>query len=59
MKLDEIREIAKQHGIKTGRMKKAELIRAIQHMEKNNPCFDTGKSSSCGQEGCLWREDCH
>lgn len=58
MKLDEIKEIARQHGIKVGRMKKAELVKAIQLAEQNDPCFETGKSAVCEQEECLWREDC-
>lgn len=58
MKLDEIRAIAIQHGIKAGKMKKAELIRTIQHLEKNNQCFETGQASDCGQDECLWRCDC-
>ena len=58
MKLDEIREIAKQHHIKTARMKKAELIRAIQQAEGNEQCFDSGNADACSQEKCLWREDC-
>jgi hypothetical protein len=58
MKLDEIKEIAKQHNIKVGRMKKAELIRAIQQAEENVVCFESGVSSSCGQGECSWREDC-
>lgn len=59
MKLDEVREIAKQHHIKTGKMKKAELIRAIQEAEGNEQCFDSGNAATCGQEGCLWRKDCN
>ena len=59
MKLDEIKEIAKQHHIKTGKMKKAELVRAIQAAEKNEQCFDSGNAATCGQEDCLWREDCN
>jgi len=59
MKIGEIREKAKQHGITAGKMKKAELVRAIQQIERNDPCFETGISVTCGQEGCLWREDCH
>ena len=59
MKIGEIKEIAKQHGIAAGKMKKAELVRAIQQVEKNNPCFETGVSVNCGQVACLWREDCH
>lgn len=58
MKLDEIKEIAKQLDIKAGKMKKADLIRAIQAAENNDVCFETGKAASCGQNACLWREDC-
>lgn len=58
MKLDEIKEIAKEHGIKVGKMKKSELIRCIQQAEGNEQCFETGKADVCGQAGCLWREDC-
>lgn len=58
MKLSEIIEIAKQHQIRTARMKKAELVCAIQLAEGNEPCFASGKASVCGQEMCLWREDC-
>ncbi|HPX60671.1 MAG TPA: SAP domain-containing protein [Deltaproteobacteria bacterium] len=59
MKIDVIKEIAKQHNIKTGKLKKAELIRAIQESEKNDACFETGKMDVCGQENCIWREDCN
>lgn len=58
MKLDEIKEMAKKHNIKVGKMKKAELVRAIQQAESNDVCFETGKVDSCGQDACLWREDC-
>ena len=58
MKLDEIKVIAKQHDIKAGKMKKADLIRAIQQAENNEVCFETGQAEACGQTGCLWREDC-
>ncbi|GAM10782.1 hypothetical protein OR1_03079 [Geobacter sp. OR-1] len=58
MKLDEIKEIAKVHSIKTAKAKKSELVRAIQNAEGNEPCFDNGKAAQCGQESCLWRKDC-
>ncbi len=58
MKIDEIKEIAKKHNIKVGKMKKAELIRAIQEAEKNDLCFETGQKDVCGQDQCLWRGDC-
>jgi len=59
MKLDEIKEIAKQHNIKSVRVKKADLVRAIQLAEGNDQCFDSGNATDCGQEKCLWREDCN
>ncbi len=58
MKLDEIREIARKRGIKAGKMKKADLVRAIQAAEGNPTCYETGVSGQCGQDACLWREDC-
>jgi hypothetical protein len=58
MKLEEIKKIAKQHDIKVGKMKKAELVRAIQAAEGNDVCFETGRASGCGQAECLWRADC-
>ncbi len=58
MKLEEIKEVAKQHNIKVGKMKKAELVRAIQEAENNDVCFETGMVNECGQEACAWREDC-
>lgn len=58
MKLEEIREIAKRHDIKAGRMKKGDLVRTIQQAEGNVVCFDTGIADECGQQKCLWREDC-
>ena len=57
MKLDEIKEIAKQHDIKIGKMKKGELIRTIQAAEGNDVCFETGQALVCGQADCLWRSD--
>lgn len=44
-------------GIKTGKMRKAELIRMIQQTEGHSPCFETAKND-CDQHDCCWREDC-
>jgi hypothetical protein len=57
MRVVEIREIAKKYGIKTGKMKKVELVRAIQEHEGNTPCFQAG-INPCDQLGCCWRSDC-
>ncbi len=58
MKLVEIRAIAAQQGIKSGKMNKGELIRTIQTAEGNEACFGSGLAVACGQAQCLWRDDC-
>jgi hypothetical protein len=58
MKLEEIKVIAKQLDIKVGKMKKADLVRAVQLAEGNDVCFETGKAAECAQDECLWRPDC-
>lgn len=58
MNLNEVKAIAKQRGIKCGKMNKTELIRAIQQQEGNTACCNTGQADSCGQEHCLWQDDC-
>ena len=58
MNMQEIRSIAKEHGIKTARLTKTKLIQAIQRDEGNFDCFATARDSYCDQDGCLWRADC-
>ena len=58
MKLAEIKIKAKALGIAPGKLKKAELIRAIQLAEGNPVCFETAQAEACGQTACLWRPDC-
>lgn len=58
MKLQEIKEMAQRMEIAAGKMKKSDLIRAIQRKEGNVDCFESGVSAECGQEGCLWSGDC-
>ena len=58
MNVKEIRSIAKNMGIKPGKLRKAELIRLIQKTEGNISCFGTERVKNCGEENCLWREDC-
>ena len=58
MKIQEIRTIAKEQGIKTGNLIKPELIRAIQKSEGNFDCYGSATSEFCDQVNCLWRKDC-
>lgn len=58
MKLNEIKDIAERQGLKAGKMNKTDLIRSIQRTEGNSDCFNTGMVHTCGQQQCLWREDC-
>jgi len=58
MNMSEIKEVAKERGIKYARLNKTDLIRTIQQREGNPVCYNTGQESSCGQDQCLWRTDC-
>lgn len=58
MNMQDIRERAKDIGIKTARMTKAELIKTIQLTEGNFNCFATAIDNECDQLNCIWRNDC-
>jgi hypothetical protein len=58
MNVKEIKELAKAKGLKTGNMKKENIIRAIQKAEGNYECFGTAVSGECDQINCMWRMDC-
>jgi len=50
--------MAKDLGISTFRMKKVDIIRAIQRAENNMDCYATERVEYCNEESCLWRADC-
>ena len=56
-KMAEVREMAKDLGLKTGRKSKAGLIREIQHAEGHFDCFGSAQGE-CDQTDCRWREMC-
>lgn len=58
MTLVEVKAVAKKNKVKIGKLKKAELIKAIQIAEGNSPCFKAEFSSTCALQNCLWRSDC-
>ncbi len=58
MKMQDVKEIAKSRGIKAGKLNKGELVRAIQSDEGNDACYETGQAEVCGQDSCIWRDDC-
>ena len=58
MKINEVRKIAKGMDINTYRMKKEEIIHAIQQAENNMACFATERVAYCNEDKCLWRDDC-
>ena len=57
MKIEQIKQKAQALGITPGRMKKTELIHAIQRAEGNNPCYGTAQGW-CQYEDCCFRSDC-
>ncbi len=57
MTMPEVKERAKRLGIAPGKMKKADLIHAIQIAEGCTPCY--GRSNGdCPWLDCCWRTDC-
>lgn len=58
MELEQVRTIAKSHGINPGKLSKTDLIKSIQTEEGNFDCFATAYAGECDQAGCSWREDC-
>lgn len=58
MNMQQVRTIAKEQGVKVGKLKKFELIREIQNREGNLACYATDAVSSCEQTACAWRADC-
>jgi hypothetical protein len=58
MNIKKLRDIAKGKGVKTGNMKKENVIRAIQRAEGNFDCFGQARDGVCDQIDCLWRDDC-
>ena len=56
--MQEIRVLAKNYGIKSSRLSKVNLIKAIQLTEGNFSCFASALNGECDQQQCLWREDC-
>ena len=45
-------------GINTYRMKKTDVILAIQRAEHNIDCYGSERVTECMEESCLWRDDC-
>jgi hypothetical protein len=59
MDLKKVKDIAKSKGVESGKMKKAEIIKAIQRTEGNFDCFGSASESGyCDQQSCIWRKDC-
>ena len=58
MKFQDIRKMAKGMDIYTYRMKKTDVIHAIQEAENNIECYGTERIGSCDEQECLWRSDC-
>ena len=55
--IKQIRNKAKGLGIEPGKMKKTELIHAIQRAEGYNACYGTAQGW-CQYESCCFRGDC-
>ena len=65
MRIDQVREIARKHGIYTARMAKADIVRAIQRAEGNFDCFGSavngfsyGRGEARVVPHIVWRRRC-
>jgi len=59
MNVIEIRERGRKLGISgLSKLRKGELIRAIQTAEGNQSCFGAAWRFDCQQFDCCWRQDC-
>lgn len=58
MKMPDVKKKAQALGIKVSRsITKTELIRTIQKVEGNTPCYDSGVDQ-CPYLDCCFRDDC-
>ena len=57
MRTSEVRAKAKLLGIEPGKMKKTELVRAVQKAEGATVCFATGRQDCPYKDCCFW-SDC-
>ncbi len=57
MNLTQVKQKAKEVGVKPVGMKKGDLIKAIQAKEGSFPCYGTAEFS-CDQLDCCFRDDC-
>lgn len=55
----QLQQLASNFGIRTSATQgsQTELIRAIQTLRDDEPCFSTDKRYDCA-EICEWRQDC-
>lgn len=58
MKMQDIRKIAKENGLNSGKLSKVSLIKKIQTTEGNFDCFASAVNDYCDQAACIWQEDC-
>ncbi len=57
MTMNQIIEKARILAVKNySRLRKTDLIRAIQEKEGNSPCYQA--ISGCQEQDCLWRPGC-
>lgn len=58
MKLQKIKAIAKERGVRAENLEKGDLIRAMQRVEGNFDCYGSATSGECDRMNYLWRKDC-
>jgi len=59
MKLQEIRALAREKGMRSGELKKGDLIRAIQREEGNFDCYGSATTGFSNRNNCFWKKRLH
>ena len=58
MHLLKMRKLAKDKGVRPGKLTRVSLVREIQRKEGDFDCFATAITGECDQKDGLWRDDC-
>ncbi len=58
MTMSELKDKARRLGMKTGKMRKTDLVHAMQEAEGFTPCYGI-PNGFCPQMECCFRDDCY
>lgn len=57
MNIKQVRELAKDKGVKTGRLSKVKMVQLIQQVEGDFNSFASAINGYFGQTSCIWQTE--